>query len=226
MGERTSYDRPDGNKVHVYRADPKREIRQKPRGAVIVLHEWYGLRADTERIGDRLAAEGYIAACPDLYHGKVAINDSQARLFMTKLDGGDAVKEDIRGVADALAAEGHKVCVMGFCLGGALTISSAVHVASLSSAVCFYGIPPAERADPSQVRVPILSHWANSDDWCTPEKVNALEQQFRDGKVTYEMYRYDAKHAFFNPARVLDHDPISAELAWTRTLSFLEKYVG
>lgn len=221
VGERRSFDRPDKKKVDAYRAEPP----QKARGAVVVIHEWYGLTQDIERIGDRIAAEGYIAACADLYRGQVASSPSQAQLFMTKLDGADAVQQDIRGVVQSLVAEGHKVAVLGFCLGGALSISSAVHVPELSAAVVFYGIPPAERADPSKVRVPLLAHFANIDDWCTPERVDALEQQLRDGGVQYELHRYDAHHAFFNPTREI-HDPKAAELAWKRTLAFLERTIS
>jgi carboxymethylenebutenolidase len=219
MNQRTSFDRPDGKKVNAYRADPK----QSARGAVVVIHEWYGLRPDIEAIGDRFAEQGYVAVCPDLYHGKLATSAAQASVFMDKMDTVDAVTQDVRGVVLALAREGHKVAVLGFCMGGAVSIASAVLVPELNAAVCFYGIPPREKADPKNVRVPILAHFAIHDDWCTPERVAALEKDFQAGKVSYQIFNYDAKHAFFNSSRPEVHDPKSAELAWTRTLEFLDE---
>src|SRR5262245_56134646 len=102
VGERKSFERPDGKQVAAYRADPP----GKSRGAIAVIHEWYGLTPDIERIGDRFANAGYTAVCPDLYRGQVASGASQAQMLMTKLDGADAVQQDIRGVVQSLVKEG------------------------------------------------------------------------------------------------------------------------
>lgn len=221
MRERAVFDRADGGKIEAYRAEP----RTASKGAIIVIHEWYGLRPDIEAVAERFAAEGYLSLCPDLYHGKVAATDAQAQLMMARLDGVAAVKQDVRAVAQALVAEGHKVCVLGFCLGGALTLSAAVHVPELSAAVCFYGIPPAERADPADIKIPVLAHFAEHDDWCTPAKVAELEKRMLDAGVDLELHRYDAQHAFFNSARAV-YDAKSAALAWERTLEFLAKKIA
>jgi carboxymethylenebutenolidase len=215
------FDRPDGGKIAAYRAEP----RSASKGAIIVIHEWYGLTSDIEDIADRFASEGYVSLCPDLYHGKLATSTAQAQTLMNRLDGIDAVKQDVRGVATALVKEGHKICVLGFCLGGALSLSSAVHVPELSAAVCFYGIPPAERADPAQIKIPVLAHFATQDGWCTPERVRELEAKMRAANAELELHRYEAQHAFFNPTRPV-HDAVNAKLAWDRTLEFLAKKIA
>ena len=119
-----------------------------------------------------------------------------------------------------------KVAVMGFCMGGALALAAAVHLEDLAAAVCFYGIPPEQLADPSKLRVPLLAHFADHDDWCTPDRVHALETQLRHATAEYELHRYSAQHAFFNEARPEVYDPQAATTAWRRTLAFLDRHIG
>jgi carboxymethylenebutenolidase len=106
-------------------------------------------------------------------------------------------------------------------MGGALTIAAAVHVPETAAAVCFYGIPPKEFADPAKVKVPFQGHFANQDDWCTPAAVDALETAMKGAGQSPEIYRYAAAHAFFNersPAYDLD----CANQAWDRMSAFLK----
>ena len=56
-----------------------------------------------------------------------------------------------------------------------LTLIAAANLEETDAGVCFYGIPPAEAANPANIKVPLLCHFANQDDWCTPEAVHALE---------------------------------------------------
>jgi carboxymethylenebutenolidase len=116
-----------------------------------------------------------------------------------------------------------KIAAMGFCMGGALSIAAAVHVPKLAAAVCFYGIPPQEFADPAAIRIPFQGHFASKDDWCTPAAVDALEAAMRARGATPEIHRYDADHAFFNERRPEVYDATCAKQAWERTLAFLAK---
>src|SRR5690606_35950443 len=108
---------------------------------------------------------------------------------------------DVRACVQHLKQTSAKVAVGGFCLGGAITVIAAVHVPEVDAAVCFYGIPPATVADPAQVRVPFQGHFANIDEWCTPAAVDALEQGLAKSGCSFEIYRYDAQHAFANESR-------------------------
>jgi len=80
--------------------------------------------------------------------------------------------------------------------------------------------------DPNEfkkIRIPLICHFANQDDWCTPAKVTELENMLDESESKFEMYRYDAKHAFMNELRPEVYHAASAKLAWDRTLSFLKK---
>ena len=71
-----------------------------------------------------------------------------------------------------------------------------------------------------KIKIPLICHFANKDDWCTPAKVNDLEAALKHVKL--EIYRYEAHHAFMNEARPEVYDRACAKTAWERTLKFLK----
>lgn len=217
MSELESIKRPDGGSCPVYIARPA----GAPRGGIVVIQEWWGLNEQIQRTADRLAERGYVALVPDLYRGKLTTDADEASHFMGSLDFGDAATQDLRGAVQHLKAHG-KVGVTGFCMGGALTILAGIHVPEADAAVCFYGIPPAEAADPSTIGIPIQCHFATHDDWCTPAAVDALEAKLKAGGVRHEIFRYEAQHAFMNERRPEVYDEAAAKLAWERAVAFFD----
>jgi carboxymethylenebutenolidase len=191
---------------------------------VVVIQEWWGLNEQICGIADRFAHAGFNALAPDLFQGRVTQKPDEASHLMNGLDFPGATHQDIRGAVEHLRGMGSgKIAAMGFCMGGALSIAAAVHVPKLAAAVCFYGIPPKEFADPAAIRIPFQGHFASKDDWCTPAAVEALEAAMRAKGATPEIHRYDADHAFFNERRPEVHDATCARQAWDRTLAFLAK---
>jgi carboxymethylenebutenolidase len=110
-------------------------------------------------------------------------------------------------------------------MGGALTVASAVHLAEIDAAVCYYGIPPQEFADPAQIRKPFMGHFATRDTWCTPAAADALEKAMRQAGQAPEIHHYVADHGFFNATRPQVYDAALAEQSWTRTLDFLQRHL-
>ncbi|QRN98427.1 dienelactone hydrolase family protein [Archangium violaceum] len=197
------------------------------RGAVVVIHEWWGLTEQLRGVADRLAREGFTVFAPDLYRGRVTKDAAEAEKLMGAMDRRQAV-QDISRAVEALRrhAPGTKVAVLGFCMGGALTLAAAAHDGQVAAAVPFYGIPPEEAADVTKIRCPVLGHYANIDDWCSPDRVDALEKKLKGAGVPAEIHRYDAGHAFFNEKRPEVYSPQNAELAWKRTVEFLRAKLG
>jgi dienelactone hydrolase len=149
----------------------------------------------------------------------------EANHLMTGLDFGDATHQDLRGAVDFLAQRGQPVGVTGFCMGGALTVAAAVHLQGISAAVCFYGIPPAEFADPAQIRIPFQGHFATQDGWCTPAAVAQLESAMKAAGQSPDLHHYEADHAFVNKTRPEVYNEACATLAWNRTVTFLQQYL-
>jgi carboxymethylenebutenolidase len=207
--------RPDGGKTKGYLA-----TAGQGRPGVVVIQEWWGLNDQICGVADRFARAGYNALAPDLYKGRLTTEPDEANHLTTGLDFSDATHQDLRGAARHLQAQSGKVAVMGYCMGGALTIAAAVHVPEFSAGVCFYGIPPRAFADPAKIRIALQGHFANKDDWCTPAAVDDLERTLKAAGVTHEIYRYDAAHAFANE-RSAAYDVACANQAWERMAAFL-----
>ena len=217
MGIMTDFARPDGVAARGYLA-----MAGHGRPGIIVIQEWWGLNDQICGVADRFARAGYNALAPDLYKGRLTTTADEANHLMSGLDFADATQEDLRGAALELKKQSDRVAVMGFCMGGALTVAAAVHVHDVDAAVCFYGIPPKEFADPARIRVPFQGHFANKDDWCTPAAVGDLENTLKAAGISHEIYRYDAAHAFANE-RSPAYDIACANQAWERMTAFLEK---
>jgi len=215
MGTMIEFARPDGGKTKGYLT-----TAGQGRPGVVVIQEWWGLNDQICGVADRFARAGYNALAPDLYKSRLTTQPDEANHLMTGLDFADATHQDLRGAAQRLQAQSGKVAVMGYCMGGALTIAAAVHVPEFAAGVCLYGIPPKAFADPAEIRVPLQGHFANKDDWCTPTAVDDLETTLKAAGVTHEIYRYDAAHAFANE-RSAAYDVACANQAWERMAAFL-----
>ena len=229
MGKMISYKRPDGQAVAGYLAEPAQAAAAP---GIVVIQEWWGLNDQIKGVADKLAAAGYRALVPDLYRGKVALEANEAEHLMTNLNFGDAAGQDVRGAVQYLKASGSaKVGVTGFCMGGALTLLSAVNVPEADASVVWYGYPPLDYVDASKIKAPLLGHWGAHDGFFAIEGVDALEKKLGDAGVNFEFHRYDAKHAFANEEAssknlpALGYNPKAAGLAWQRTIDFFDRHL-
>ena len=221
MGKKITFKRPDGKESTGYYAIPSAGENAP---GVVIIQEWWGLNDQIKGLDNRLAEIQYRALVPDLYKGTVTLDVAEAEHLMGNLDFGDAATQEIQGAVQYLKENSPKVAVLGFCMGGALSILTAVHVKEANAVVCWYGIPPEEAADPSTIKIPLQGHFAQEDEFFPPTQVDALEARLKKGNVTYEIYRYQAKHAFGNETGD-NHDPEATKLAWQRTVDFLAKHI-
>lgn len=223
MGSMIDFKRPDGSSCKGYVAEAG-----KGKPGIVVIQEWWGLNDQICGVADRFARAGYNALAPDLYKGRVTQKPDEANHMMSGLDFVGASDQDIAGAVKHLAGLGSggggKVAVMGFCMGGALTIAACARIPGIAAGVPFYGIPPGQLADPAKIKVPLQGHFANKDDWCTPAAVNELEKTMKGAGQSPEIFRYDAAHAFSNE-RSEAYDVKSANAAWERMLAFLGKHL-
>lgn len=222
MAGLTEFSCPNGNTAKGYLSEAK-----SAKGGVIVLQEWWGLNAQIQGVADRFAAAGYHALAPDLYEGRVTQEPDEANHMMSGLDWVGATEQDVRGAIQHLKGLGaNKVAVMGFCMGGALTLIAGVKVAECDAAICYYGIPPKEQADPAAMKVPFQGHFATQDDWCTPEAVGALKSDMATLSSPVEIFGYPGTaHGFFNETRDY-HNAEATALSWERSLAFMAAHIG
>lgn len=233
MGNSIQFQRPDGQTLQGYLAEPAASAGPAA-PAVVVIQEWWGMNDQIRGVADRLAAAGYRALVPDLYRGKMTVEQEEAHHLMSHLDFGDAATQDVRGAVQHLKATGSaKVAVTGFCMGGALTVLALCNVPEVDAGVIWYGVPPLEYVDATRVKAPVLGHWATQDQAFPIEQADALEGKLRQAGVDVRFHRYLAHHAFANetavgPGRIpiTQYDPVWAAQAWDRTFSFLGRHLA
>ena len=230
MGTTVSFNRPDGKTIQGYLAEP---TQASGAPAIVVIQEWWGINGQIRGVANRLANAGYRALVPDLYRGKSTAEQEEAHHLMTGLNFGDAASQDIRGAVQYLKARSGKVGVTGFCMGGALTLLAACSAPEIDAAVVWYGCPPLEYIDATQIKVPLQAHWATQDEFFPITTVDQLEVKLRAAQVNFDFHRYLARHAFANetavgPGRIAatQYDPVWSQAAWDRTFRFLGRWLG
>ncbi|MGX5665232.1 dienelactone hydrolase family protein [Rhizobium daejeonense] len=196
---------------------------------VIVIHENRGLNPHIRDVARRMALEGFVALAPDFLspQGGTPENEDQAREMFSKLDMAATVAnaEATRAFLASHDKVNGKVGAIGFCWGGGLVNRLAVASPELGAGVAYYGMqPPAE--DVAKIKAPLLLHYAGLD-----ERVNGGIEAYRaalerDGK-TFEIHIYEGvNHAFNNDSSAARYNKAAADLAWSRTVPFLKKYLA
>ena len=221
MAQMVTFKRPDGKDCSGYLATPSAGDTAP---AVVVIQEWWGLNDQIKGVADRVASAGYRALVPDLYRGKVTLDAAEAKHMMTNLNFADAATQDIYGAAQYLKQSSGKVGVVGFCMGGALTVLGAMYVKDADACSSWYGFPPEQAGDVKTIRVPLQLHFAEKDQSFPPEGARALEAKLKQGNVPFESYWYDAGHAFGNEKGQNYHAQHAAR-AWERTMEFFAKHL-
>ncbi|MBI2724364.1 MAG: dienelactone hydrolase family protein [Chloroflexi bacterium] len=195
---------------------------------VIVIQEWWGLVPHIRNVADRFAAEGYVALAPDLYHGRMTTEPDAAGKMMMSLKLDETARE-MSGAFQYLKQ--HEACTgkvgdVGFCLGGGLSLYLAT-LQPLDACVVYYGVLPGAQPDISKLKAPVMGHYAEHDDFASPQKAHELEAQIRAQGGHAQFYVYDGvEHAFFNDDRPEVYNKGAAETSWARTMAFLKEHLS
>ena len=188
---------------------------------VLVIQEWWGLVGHIKNVCDRLAAEGFSALAPDMYHGQTASEpDGAGKLFMA-LNIGQAEK-DLRGAATYLAQHSStaRLGAVGFCMGGQLALFAGTLNPSVGAVVNFYGIHPNVTPDYTRLSGPVLGLFAEKDGFVTPQVARDTDAAIKKAGKQSEINIYpNVDHGFFNDERPDVYNKTAADDAWRRTLA-------
>jgi carboxymethylenebutenolidase len=208
-----------GETSAAYVARPK----DKAKGALLVIQEWWGLNDWVKSMADQLADQGYLALAVDLYKGKSTSDPKEARALMQAKDEkwGDAAEE--AGLEWLKANSGGvKVATIGWCMGGGESLKASLNdPKDVSATVVFYGAPIVDVAKLKTLPGPLLGIWGNQDKSITPEIVAAFDKALTEAGVKHEFHAYDAGHGFANPSSGA-YSSEAAKDAWQKTLAFLK----
>ncbi|WP_040494799.1 dienelactone hydrolase family protein [Ilumatobacter nonamiensis] len=202
---------------------------------VIVVQEWWGLDSGIKEMADRLAAEGFVALAPDLYHGELAAHDEmdKAGQLMSDLPP-DRATRDMSVAVDHLdgldSTTGEGLGVVGFCMGGMLSfLLAADRPDKIAAAVPFYGFPHGDsQPDFSKIEASIQGHMAEHDDFFPPGAAMHLEAELKAlGKDVSFTVHEGSGHAFMAPHNALGtRDQELYDLIWPQVTAFLHDQLG
>lgn len=197
---------------------------------VIVLQEWWGLVGHIQDVADRFADAGFTALAPDLYFGEATTEPTRAGELMMALNIG-ATERILAGAVDRLLADAavssEKVGVVGFCMGGQLSLFAATINPKIGACVDFYGIHPKVEPNFAALACPVLGLFAEHDAYASPEAVELLSREIERHGKSHEFVTYPGTHhAFFNDSRPEVFDREAAEDAWNRVLVFFRKHLN
>jgi carboxymethylenebutenolidase len=196
---------------------------------VVAIQEWWGLVGHIKEVADRFAAEGFVTLAPDLYHGNLASEPDEARKLAMALDRQRAI-EEISAAAKFLTERedvaSKQAGVVGWCMGGGLSLSTAAHNGVIGAAVCFYG-RPLEADDTAKLKVPVLGLFGEEDHGIPVSLVQDFEKELDAQGVPHDIHVYaGAQHAFFNEERPQAYNAAAAEDAWKRTLAWFRQHLA
>lgn len=197
---------------------------------VVVIQEWWGLVDHIKDVCDRFAGEGFVALAPDLYHGKSTKSPDEAGKLMMAL-GIDEAEKDLGAAVQYLSTQdsttSEKMGVVGFCMGGALSLYTATKNPNVGACVIFYGGHPNVKPDLQNLHAPVLGLYAANDGFVTPASVHELERKLKALGKQIEVTIYPGTdHAFFNDSRPEVYNAEASADAWQRTVKFLREHLG
>jgi len=224
--------------MDVYEAQPD----GKPRGAVIVVQEAFGVNEHIQDVTRRFAAAGYRAVAPAFFHraggGTAPYTDFSKVMPLFKGVTDDALMMDVDATLAHLRAQGFReaqIGLVGFCFGGRVSFLVATR-RKLGAVVGFYGggIVAARRpgfptliGDTAKLASPWLGLFGDKDQGIPVEDVEALRAALaREAKVPHEVILYPgAEHGFHCDVRP-SYNEAAAKDAWARTLDWFERHLA
>lgn len=216
-----------------YLAIPEGEAK----GAVLVVHEWWGLNDYAKMRADMLAELGYVAFAVDMYgKGKVTDSPEQAGQWAGTI-AGDREQYRARALAGLEAfrstgkiTEGMKIAAIGYCFGGTTVTELAYSGVDLAGVVSFHGNPKAPLDEDNNITAAILFCHGDADPLVPDEVINQATDGLDAKGVDWQLIRYSgAKHAFSNPKAdtyglaPVGYDEKADKRSWAQMKLFLEE---
>ncbi|OWK31832.1 dienelactone hydrolase family protein [Sphingomonas mucosissima] len=217
-----------GQPARAYHAAPKGYAKTAAkRGTVLVVHENRGLTPHIQDVARRIALAGFVAIAPDLLasQGGTPADEDKARELIGTVDY-DLALAQARGFADAARTMPRvtgKVGMIGFCWGGAFVNRMAI-AGGIDAGVSYYGPAPAA-AEAPKVNTPLMLHYAGTDARVAQTGEPWVAALKAAGKPVEAFTYPGVDHAFNNDTSAARYNKPAADLAWSRTIAFLNRHL-
>src|SRR5215510_4623847 len=196
-------------KMDAYVAQPK-DGGSYP--GVIVIQEAFGVNAHIKKVTERIAAEGYVAIAPDIFHREteriIPYSEMPKAIATLQRVVDSKAMEDVGAAIAHLKSHGNvkseSLGVIGFCMGGRLTYLTAAHHANdVKCAVPYYGGAitmgkPSPLSRTGEIKCPMYLFFGAKDQLIPMDHVSQINAELSAKKVQFQMKIYDeAGHGFF-----------------------------
>jgi carboxymethylenebutenolidase len=210
-----------GPEIRAYVARPK---TPGPHPAVIMVHEFWGVKQEINDKADALAAEGYVVVAPDAFRGRTTALLPGA-IYNVVATPAEQVDADMGAVFKWLETQPdvlpNRIAIMGFCFGGRTAINHAVSNPNVAATAVFYGNPVTE-TDKLKGLGPVLGVFGGADASIPVAGVKEFETNLTAAGVKNEITIYDGQgHAFVTDMNAIRAGGAPGQ-AWAQLLRFLD----
>jgi dienelactone hydrolase len=211
--------------------------RDGTRPAVLIVHAWMGIGNNELARGKRLAEEGYVVLCADVYgQGTKPANADEARELTGKFKTDrPLLRERVNAALTALkglkCVDPSRVAAIGFCFGGTAVLELARSGAELNGVVSFHGgLDSPTPSDGANIKAKVLVLHGADDPFVPAEAISAFQQEMREHKVDWRMVYYGgAVHSFTEEDGGTDnskgaaYNEPAARRSWDEMLAFFDE---
>lgn len=219
-GAMVEFETTDGKKGKAYLI----QSAKKSKKYLFVFHEWWGLNDHIKKEAEHLYGDlkNVNVMAIDLYDGNVASTREDAQKLMSGMS--DARARAIVNGALAFAGKGSKVATIGWCMGGAWSLQTAIEGGKqVKGCVMYYGFPEMNVDKLKRLQTDVLGIFAEQDAFINVETVKSFEGKVKEAGKTIVVFNYVAGHAFANPSNP-DFNKQATEDAYTnKVMPYLMK---
>ncbi len=208
----------DGSTLRLTVAEPDASVR----GGIVVLHEARGVTDAVRGLVQGLAADGWLAVAPHLYHrdGADEVDEDRASEQAGRLDRDEVLADTDTAfgwLADH-AIDSDRMGVVGFDLGGSVALLVAAKRTLGAAVTVANEVPSSNLTALVSAAQGLTCPWLGIYGGDDPE-IDRLRVAASSSKVAADVVVYPSKgHRF-------DDDPDTAAEAWQRTLNWFDSHL-
>ena len=111
--------------------------------------------------------------------------------------------------------------MIGFCMGGGLTLETAIRGGDIAAGACFYGGTQTDLNDVGNISIPIFCAYGADDHLITLDQVEEIRKALETNDVEHELRIYQgAGHSFFNEVKPDWYRSDTSHEAWGHVQNF------
>lgn len=188
------------------------------RAGVLLLHSWWGQTPGYLSFAAALARHGFAVALPDLFDGRTATTEDEARALRAAPRRQPVYRQLEQALARLRAEAGganSRIGTVGFSMGGHWAVwLSQRPVYAIRATVLYYA---ARGGDFSHCTARTLAHFAETDPFVSNSARHGMERAMARAGVAYDAFDYPGTGHWFAEPDHPAYRPDAAGLAFERS---------